>query len=263
MKNYKLIAIDMDGTLLTTEKKILQQTKEDLIYAFNKGVIVCICTGRGYPAAKRYVNQLGIDMPLILYNGSRIRMSNDSNVIYNKTIELDVAKSVYETITRYKGTCCFWREDKLYFNKNDEYAAYYEKLTTIKPTIVTEITDELLMNINKFIWCGDPKWLEEVQSSILNGLEGINYFKSQPMFLEIVPPCVDKGQTLKELCNILGVNQNEVIAIGDEENDLSMIKFAGLGIAMANARQTVKECADYITLSNNENGVGEAVKKFI
>ena len=263
MNNYKLIAIDMDGTLLTSDKKILRETKEDLQYAHNKGVTVCICTGRGYPAARKYVDELELEMPLILYNGCRIRYSQNPEVLYNQVIEFDVAKKVYELITKYNGTCCFWREDKLYFNKNDEYALYYEQITSIKPTIIEQISDDLLTNINKFIWCGEFDWLEKVRKEILIEIEGINYFKSQPRFLEIVPPSVDKGQSLNELCKLLGIAQDEVIAIGDEENDLSMIKYAGMGVAMSNAKDIVKENANYITLSNDENGVGEVVRKFI
>ena len=122
---------------------------------------------------------------------------------------------------------------------------------------------ELFTNINKFIWFATPEHLEEVKSSILVNVEGIDYFKSHSSLLEIVPPNVNKGHTLQELGKILGINRDEIIAIGDEENDLSMIKYAGLGVAMENAKEIVKQHANYITLSNDENGVGEVIKKFI
>ena len=263
MKKYKLIAIDMDGTLLTSDKKILEETKKDLHYAKENGTTVCICTGRGYPAIKRYIDEIELEMPLILYNGSRIRMSDNSRVIYNQVIDQDVAMKVYDVIEAHNGTCCFWKEDKLYFNKMDEYTNYYLKLTGISPIIVSSKEKELFSNINKFIWFATPEYLEEVKSNILVNVSGIDYFKSHSSLLEIVPPDVNKGHTLSELGKILGINQDEIIAIGDEENDLSMIKYAGLGVAMANAKPIVKENANYITLSNDENGVGEVIKKFI
>lgn len=263
MNKYKLIAIDIDGTLLTSKKILLEETKKDLIAAHEKGVVVCICTGRGYPAAKRYIEQINLNIPLILYNGSRVRMSGNSDIVYNQVIPKDIAKSIYNLIESYNGTCLFWREDKLYFNKNDEYAIGYEKLTTIKPTILTEVNDELFTNINKFIWCGSEEYLEKVQSEILVDFEGVNYFKSQPIYLEIVPPNVDKGNTLKYLCESLNITPDEVIAIGDEANDIPMLLYAGLGVAMGNAKDEVKKSANYITLTNDENGVGEVIKKFI
>lgn len=263
MKKYKLIAIDIDGTLLNNDKKILPQTKQDIISAHKEGKIICICTGRGYPAALRYIKELDLDIPLILYNGSRVRMTNDDKLIYNATIDLCVAKKVYNIINAHNGTCCFWREDKLYFNKNDEYTAYYENLTTIKPNIIDFANDELFENINKFIWFGNSDYLETVQKEILNDVDGIDYFKSQTHILEIVPVGISKGNTLAILADKLGIKQEDVIAIGDDENDISMIKYAGLGVAMGNAKPIVKDNATYITLTNEENGVGEVIRKFM
>ena len=91
MNNFKMIAIDIDGTLLNNDKKILFETKQDIIKAYDKGIIICICTGRAYPAAKRYVDELGLNIPLILYNGSRIIKNNVAEIIFNKTIDKEVS----------------------------------------------------------------------------------------------------------------------------------------------------------------------------
>ena len=263
MKKYKLIAIDIDGTLINDQKIILEETKKDILKVHEKDVIVCICTGRGYPAASPYVRELGINIPLILYNGSRVRMSIDNTLIYNQVIDNNVAKTVFETIEKHNGTCCFWANDALYFNKNDKYTVFYENLTKIKPNIITELTDELSCNVNKFIWFDTSANLVTIQKSILSTVSGINYFKSQSEILEIVPVGVSKGTTLKKLADNLGINQEEVIAIGDDENDISMIEYAGLGVAMGNAKEIVKDKANHITLTNNQNGVGEVIRKFI
>lgn len=262
MTEYKLVAIDIDGTLLTNQKRILLETKNDIIDAHNKGIIICICTGRGYPAAKRYIDEINLNIPLILYNGSRIRMSNDESLILNKTIDVMVAKNVFDIINRNNGTCCFWREDVLYFNKYDEYTAYYEDLTSIKANIIGELTNELFDGINKFLWFDTLENLEYIKSNILSDVSGINYFNSQSHILEIVPTNINKGESLKFLANHYNIEMDQVIAIGDDENDISMIKVAGMGVAMGNAKSIVKEVADYITLTNEENGVGEVIKKF-
>ena len=263
MNKYKLIAIDIDGTLLNSKRMLPLETKHDIVSAYNKGVKICICTGRSYPAAKPYINELNLDIPLILYNGCRIRMSFDDRILYEETIPCEISKEVYDLINSHNGTCCFWKNDKLYFNKNDKYTVYYENITSIKPTIVNEASEELLSNITKFIWFGEPEELVHVQKEILSKVSGINFFKSQTHILEIVPKSVSKGMTLKVLVDTLGIKQSEVIAIGDDENDISMIEYAGLGVAMGNANALVKNIANYITSTNDENGVGEVIRKFI
>lgn len=260
---YKMIAIDIDGTLLTDQKEILEETKKDIIKAHNNNKIICICTGRGYPAAKRYIDALGINIPLVLYNGSRVRMSVEDTLLYNQVLDFNVAKNVFDIIEKHDGTCCFWADDKLYFNKNNDYTIYYENLTTIKPNIISEVLDDMFTKINKFIWFDTSDNLERIQKEIINSVEGINFFKSQSHILEIVPTGVSKGLTLKHLIELLGIEREELIAIGDDENDISMIEFAGLGVAMGNAKEKVKQSADYITSTNNENGVGEIIKKFL
>ena len=263
MNNFKMIAIDIDGTLLNNDKKILFETKQDIIKAYDKGVIICICTGRAYPAAKRYVDELGLDIPLILYNGSRILMNNGTEIIFNKTIDKEVSNSVFDIINMNDGTCCFWKEDTLYFNKNNEYTAYYEKLTGIKPTIIIDYDESIFTNINKFIWFDTPQNLEFIKNNILNNVAGIDCFKSQNYILEIVPTGINKGEAIKFLANYYNIDISEVIAVGDDENDISMIMAAGLGVAMKNAKDCVKEVADYITSSNKENGVGKVINEFI
>lgn len=263
MNNFKMIAIDIDGTLLNNDKKILFETKQDIIKAYDKGIIICICTGRAYPAAKRYVDELGLDIPLILYNGSRILMNNGAEIIFNKTIDKEVSNSVFDIINMNDGTFCFWKEDTLYFNKNNEYTAYYEKLTGIKPTIIIDYDESIFTNINKFLWFDTPENLMFIKNNILNNVAGIDCFKSQNYILEIVPTGINKGEAIKFLANYYNIDISEVIAIGDDENDISMIMAAGLGVAMKNAKDCVKEVADYISSSNEENGVGKVINKFI
>lgn len=263
MGSYTFIAIDIDGTLLNSKKEILLKTKKDIKKAKENGIIVCICTGRSYPAAKKYVDELCIDIPLVLFNGCKIRMSDSEEIIFNKTIEHEVSKNVFDIINENNGTCCFWKDDTLYFNKYDNYTEYYENLTGIKPKIIKRYNEDIFTNINKFLWFDTPENLEFIKNNILNNVVGIDCFKSQNCILEIVPRGINKGEAIKFLANYYNIDISEVIAVGDDENDISMIVAAGLGIAMGNAKQCVKEVADFITLSNEENGVGKVICQFM
>ena len=187
----------------------------------------------------------------------------DSTLLYNQVIDSKVAKEVFKIINEQNGTCCFWKDDKCYFNRNDGYSEYYIKLTGITPEYILNNNDELFTNINKFIWFGSIEVLDIVQKQFLINVNGINYFKSHSNLLEIVPTNVSKGNTLKCLIDILGISQKETIAIGDDENDISMIEYAGLGVAMGNAKESVKKVAQYIADTNEENGVGKVIKEFL
>ena len=195
MNKYKLIAIDIDGTLLTNSKKILTETKVDIAKAYEKGIIICICTGRGYPAAKRYIDELNLNIPLILYNGARIKMSNTDHLILNKSLDDFISLEVFDTINKNNGTCCFWADDILYFNKYDQYTKYYEDLTGIKAIIVEDFVVGKIPNINKFLWFDTPENLEYIKKNIMNRVNGVDCFKSQKVILEIVPSNVNKGET--------------------------------------------------------------------
>ena len=263
MKKYKMIAIDIDGTLVNEDKIILPETMEAIKKAHENGVEIVIATGRSYPAAKQYYEQFDFDLPLILYNGSCVRRSKSEEVLLNKTFPTHLAQYIFKVINDQNAVCCFWKNDKLYFNINNEYAYYYEKITGIKPYFIDDYANVDLSEINKFIWFNLPDKHEEVKNVFLSKIEGINYFTSQKHMLEIVPLGISKGDSLKSLSEKLGIDKDEVIAVGDDENDISMIKFAGLGVAMQNAKENVKNVADYITDSNQKNGVGKVINKFL
>lgn len=261
MKKYQLIAIDIDGTLLNDKKEILEETKNDIIEAHQKGKVIAISTGRAYYPAMKYFSQFDFNIPLILFNGGRVRMSHADSDIYSKTFDNDLANKIFNIINDNDGTCCFWSGDAVYFNKDNNYCQYYATLTSIKPIIINE--DFILKDINKFIWFDKPDNLKMIQNNILSIVDGINYFKSQLEMLEIVPCGVSKGDALKFLADYLKIDVSQVIAIGDDENDISMIKYADLGVAMGNAKEIVKECSNYICDTNNHNGVGKVIRKFM
>ena len=126
-----------------------------------------------------------------------------------------------------------------------------------------DFLSDLSLPVPKCLIVGDPELLMTVESDLSIRLQGeISVYRSEPYFLELVPLGIDKAQSLAVLLDKLGMKREEMVAIGDGYNDLSMIQFAGLGIAMANAQEPVKKAADYITLSNDEDGVAAAVEKF-
>lgn len=263
MTKYKLIAIDIDGTLVNDEKNILPETMDAIIKAYKTGVHIVIATGRSYPAAAKYYNQFDFNLPLILYNGSCIRNSKNGEILLDRTFEQTLAAHIFKTINENNAVCCLWKNDTLYFNHNNIYSLEYERITSIKPNFIEDFDTFDLSGVYKFIWFDTPDKLEKVKTDVLANIDNINYFKSQKYMLEIVPTGISKGESLAHLAELLNVKQEEVIAIGDDENDISMISYAGLGVAMQNAKEVVKKTADFITDSNEKNGVGKVINKYV
>lgn len=262
-KNYKLVAVDIDGTLVNNQKEILDETLKTIHEAIDKNAIFAICTGRPYASTKRLAEKINRNIPLILYNGGAIRMSQSNEILYSQILTRKQSEDIYQIITENDGTYIFWSDEKLYTNRMNKFTEVYEKIATIKPIIVNSKEEVPFDNITKFIWLEEAETLIEYQKTILKKLEGVNYFTSNPTFLEMVHKDVSKATAMERLGNYYGIKQEEMIAIGDGFNDLPMLDYAGLSIVMENAVDEVKQHADFITLSNECDGVGYAIRKFI
>ena len=261
-KKYKLLAVDIDGTLLNNKKELTEENKKYIDLAIENGAIFAISTGRAYVTAKRYFEMFGQNIPLILYNGSLVCMSRTEEVIFNVLMPNEIVNQVIEILENQDITYCFWADDKVYFNKFDSHMEYYKKSTGCSPILYKKDMQKV-ENVVKFVCFDTPEVLQNLQENILNIVDGINYFKSMPTFLEIVPVGIDKARAVEKLSERFNISKEDVIAIGDGENDISMIRWAGLGVAMENANVNVKSNADIITKSNEDSGVAEVIKKYV
>lgn len=261
-RKYKLIAVDIDGTLLNNKKELTLNNKRTIEEAMDAGAIFAISTGRAYITAKKYFEVFNRNIPLILYNGGLVCMSETKEVIFSALLPNDLCYKIIDIIEENNGTFCFWCGDDVYFNHLDSHAEYYHQVTGINPKLYDR-SNHVIDNVIKFIWFDSVEKLQFAQEKVLNNVDGINYFKSQKTFLEIVPSQISKATALSKLAERYNIKQEDVIAIGDGENDLPMLKWAGLGVAMENANDIVKNGSDVITSSNEEDGVAEAIKKYV
>lgn len=266
----KLIAIDLDDTLLTDDKKITESNKEALLYAREKGIKVVLCTGRPYLAMKDLVAEIGLtseDDYIITYNGAQVRRAASGEVVveniltkadavawYDRLMAIDLPLDVIDA--RYV------IEPKVY---PTNYPSFYsEKVSNLETQTIdfTDLADD--HPINKMVICIDPEHLDR-QLPLLDPCFTSKYstFKSRTFLCEIVAKGVNKGNTLKRLGEELNIAPAEMMTIGDQENDLTMIQLAGIGVAMGNAVTAVKEAADYITADNNSSGVAQAIHHFL
>lgn len=261
--NYRLLAVDIDGTLLNSEGVLTKATKDAIHLAVDKGIIFVICTGRPIQGVSSLNDEIGRDLPFITYNGSMVVKGKSKEILYERSLPLVEARKVFELGKELDTTMIIWSNNNLYVNREDEKAKEYSGLTNTPYTVIKDI-DDVPHNITKILWYDDHEKLLEYQKEFEGNLgENINYHLSRPYFLEFVDAKATKAIAIEKLCETYHFNISQAIAIGDGYNDLSMIQAAGLGVAMANAPDDIKAVAKYITTSCDEDGVAKVIHKFI
>lgn len=264
---YKLIALDLDGTLLNDKKEISNRCKEDIRKLKENGVSVVLATGRPYHGVMPYIKELNLlddNDFVVTYNGALVKNAKGDKVLKQSPLSLDAYKELY-TVSRELGVNIHaLTESSVLTPRNNPYTHIESTINQI-PVIEGPIEDvNSSTNIIKVMFIDDPKRLDAIIPHIPEWVK-VKYSiqRSASIFLEFLDKGVDKGVGVSLIAKKLGIESKEVIAIGDAGNDIAMIQYAGLGVAMGNATDDVKSVADYITLTNEENGVAHVIEKFV
>lgn len=276
---YKMLVTDMDYTLLNKEKKVSGRNREAVMKAMEKGVHIVVATGRIYTSARVYAKLLGINTPIIASNGAIIREAAFNNpkdterTIYKQTLNGEAVKEMIRLSHKYDLFCHFFTEDTIYAEKlvnvslrYTEWNKYLGGDDQVRIKIADDIEKAIVqqkVDILKAVVVDDD---DEKIRCLRNDIErngSVTVSQSMKGNLEVMNRDVTKGNAVKKLAQIYGIDREEIIAIGDNENDMSMIEYAGLGIAMGNAEEALKKVADHITGDYQEDGVAEAIERFI
>ncbi|QXO18805.1 MULTISPECIES: sugar-phosphatase [Vibrio] len=264
---YKLIALDMDGTLLNSQKQISPRTKQVITRAREQGIRVVLASGRPIDGIRSKLEELDIrseDDFVLHYNGSIVENVATGEVIYQQILTGKDAKTVARLAKKMGvNTHAFSQVHGLITPKNSKFT---EVEAEINGVTITEMDFELLEDdhpIIKTMIVAEPELLDKTIANLPPQMrEQYTVVQSAAYFLEFLNTASNKGVGVKAIADHIGIPAEQVICMGDAENDHHMLKYAGLGIAMANAMEETKKIADYITLSNDEDGVAAAIEKF-
>ena len=264
---YKLLVLDLDGTLTNSKKEITRHTKETLIKAQEAGLKVVLASGRPTYGVAPLANELELQKYegyILAYNGGEIIDWKTRELMYEKQLDSDLLPYLYRCAKENDFAIVTYENEYVLTEKpDDEYVLKEALLNVMKIKKVDNFLEAVKHPITKCLIVGKPSRLALLEKEMYEKLKDrMGVFRSEPYFLELVPKGIDKAQSLSVLLEEIGMTKNKMIAIGDGFNDLSMIQYAGLGIAMENAQDVVKQAADFITLSNEEDGVAYAVEKF-
>ncbi|MEC0238398.1 Cof-type HAD-IIB family hydrolase [Paenibacillus dokdonensis] len=261
---YKLIAIDIDDTLINDDKEVTPATQQALEQAVAKDVVVTLATGRAYASAQKIARQTGLNVPIITYQGALIKNLMDEKVLYERYVPKDAAHKLFEYCIEHNLHLQVYIDDKLYAREENQKLKYYSELNRTPYFIEPDFEKLIAQKTPKMLIIDDPSYLDEI-APVLRELLGseVHITKSKPHFLEIMHFEGTKGHALTFLANHFDVDMAQTMALGDSWNDHEMLEAAGLGVAMGNAIQALKDIAGYVTLSNNEDGVKAAIEKFV
>lgn len=265
---YKALVLDLDGTLTNSKKEITPHTREILRRAQDEGVVLILASGRPTYGIVPIAEQLQLAQRggyILAYNGGEIVDWKTKAIMHRQILDPQVVPYMYEQAKAWKFAIVTYH-DKYVITEtpDDEYVQKEAILNVMETKKVDCFLDAIDFPVPKCLIVGEATRLEKLEPVMRSHLQSTNeVYRSEPYFLELVPKGIDKARSLEILISQLGIKREEVIACGDGFNDLSMIQFAGLGVAMKNAQPILHQHADFITLTNDEDGVAHVIEKFI
>lgn len=267
--DFKFIAIDADGTLLGENYTISEQNKTAIRQAMERGVKIVPCSGRSYASLKHFAKEIGIqgkDNYVISFNGCTIHDLSNEKMLRNIKLQKETAIEILNIVNKYEvEIVIYWDVHDVYLSRLSKYTRAYIQTSMVNSSLITDYESQMKDEVYKVLLLGANATLKDIEKEITK-IENRNYnmFLTARNLLEFTPTGATKGKAMAYLCNYLGIDMKDTIAIGDSYNDINMIEAAGVGVAMQNADDEVKAHADYVTKhSNLEDGVAEVINRYI
>jgi len=262
-----LVALDLDDTLLDHDQLLSRENHDALIADEQQGVRIVLASGRGPFAMKAFLQQLEMDRRegfAVCFNGALVIRSDTGEHLLKEGLPQDVAKQVMEWAEDREAAIQSYRDDTIYLSRENTHTHIDSKLTGLKQVVVSAREIAAMQPI-KYVFPGDPQLLQQYQKELRELLGSrANVFVSKPYFLEVMAPAADKGHGLAHLSEVLGLQREQVMAVGDAANDFGMLEWAGFSVAMANAVPEAKQIADAVTERDNHHaGVAEAIRRWV
>jgi len=264
---YRAIALDLDGTLTNHDKVVTPKTRKALLQAETEGAVIILASGRPTYGIEPVAECLELDKRggyILSYNGGNIVNAKTGEKLFAQFLPQDVIPILYRYAKEHRHALLGYAGNEIITEMpDDQYVKEESRINKMNIRKVGNLLEALEPHPTKLLMTGDPSDMLRAEQELLDILgEKMDIFRSAPFFLELVPKGIDKAQSLLRLLGKINLTPADMIAFGDGYNDLSMLKLAGMGVAMANAAPEVRAEADYVTSSNEEDGVAAALEHF-
>ena len=261
--SYKLLALDLDGTLLMPDKTLPEDVKNSVADLLNKGIIVTLCTGRMFPTVEKYATELGINYPLICYNGALIKKAGDTEPIMYEPLDPGLQEKIIDCGEEHGWYLQLYQNDRVASAEITFETLADPDSKTLEPIALGKLSEAKPEPSPKMMSFCNPEEVPLRIEVFREATEDKLYIASStPNLVEMMKKGVCKSEALKKLCEIYGIASEEVIVCGDSGNDADMIVWAGFGCAMQNATEELKNTADYVCINSYSYGVKEVIEKF-
>lgn len=261
--SIRLIAIDLDGTLLTPELAVHPRTAAAVRAAAELGVTVAIATGRMHTSAEAFALELGLHAPIISYNGAMIRRAGEAEPLWHQPIPADLAAEAVELCVRERMDLMYFIDDAILVPRYDHWAHQYLARTGNDSTVRGDLRRLAGREPTKLLIMGTPEQTQERYRFFTRQYAGrLHATISLPEYLELLHPEVSKAAALARLAGMLGLGLDQVMAMGDNLNDLEMVEAAGVGVMMATSSPGLRASADFVP-DSAEAGVAEAIERLV
>lgn len=266
--DYKLIALDIDGTLTNSKKEITPRTRFALIEAQQKGKKIILASGRHPIGIEPIAKDLMLDRFggfIMAFNGSKIINCETKEVVATKLFPLEYLPDIVSVLKNSNITINTYDDKNIISdNKVNDYSYVERDIIKTNMVVVDDFVSAVRVPINKILLAGEPDEIDEYKEILSLRYDGLlEVYKSAPYFLEIMPFGVTKGSMLPILLDKLKIKREELMAFGDNYNDLTMVGYAGYGVAMGNAEEDLKKIADYVCESNDDDGIAKTLEKIL
>lgn len=264
---YRLIVLDVDGTLVDRERRISPDTLRALEAAQASGIRVTLATGRMFASALPYARKIRADAPLILYNGARIQDPINGAILYSAHLPRDQALRALRLAQQSGLHANLYLGEHIYIERVSETSRESARKDGVEQVAVGDLVGFLEGRQEdpvKILLIGPGERLEAFAAAYRAGTQDLPHLvRSEPTYLEILRRGVSKGAALLRLCELVGIPPSAAVAFGDNLNDLEMIQAAGLGVAMGNAHAALKQAARVVAPSNDEDGVAAVLRAHV
>lgn len=264
----KVLILDIDGTLTNSKKEITPKTMEALLRAEEQGVKIIIASGRPAPGVKWIADALKLESYggyVLCFNGARVMDMKTGKIVYQQVFPNDCIASLYDyAIEHDMGLITYENDVVITGTRFDRYMELEANLNHMELRKVDQFKSYVNFDVNKCLLTAEVDVAPKLEQELASMFEGkLSIYRSEPFFIEAMTLGVDKAASLAHLFEIIGVDKEDAVACGDGFNDMSMIQYAGVGVAMANAQEAVKEVADVVTKkTNDEDGLLEVIETY-